>query len=69
VDVYRDLRRHPELSFQEKRTATGAGGQEDVLAVIAGLPSDHSPRYTPVIEPTLATGISALVAAASEWLG
>ncbi len=46
----------------------GAGGREDVLAVIAGLPSNHSPRYAPVIEPTLATGVSALVAAASEWL-
>jgi hippurate hydrolase len=33
------------------------------------LPSNHSPLFAPVIEPTLTTGIRALVAAAKEWLG
>ena len=32
------------------------------------LPSNHSPRYAPVIEPTLSTGIAALTAAARIWL-
>ena len=32
------------------------------------LPSNHSPHYAPVIEPTLGAGVTALVAAAREWL-
>jgi amidohydrolase len=32
------------------------------------LPTNHSPHFAPVIEPTLATGVQALVAAASAWL-
>ncbi|UOQ90882.1 amidohydrolase [Agromyces endophyticus] len=33
------------------------------------LPSNHSPKFAPVIDPTLSTGVTALVAAAREWLG
>ncbi|MWB99506.1 amidohydrolase [Agromyces seonyuensis] len=33
------------------------------------LPSNHSAYFAPVIEPTLSTGVSALVAAAREYLG
>ena len=29
----------------------------------------HSPRFAPVIQPTLNTGTAALVAAAMAWLG
>ena len=32
-------------------------------------PSNHSPRFAPLIEPTLSTGVTTLVAAAREWLG
>lgn len=32
-------------------------------------PSNHSPHFAPVIEPTLSTGVTTLVAAAREWLG
>jgi hippurate hydrolase len=32
------------------------------------VPSNHSPRYAPVIEPTLPIGIGALVTAARTWL-
>lgn len=35
---------------------------------VAELPSNHSPRYAPVIEPTLSTGVAALLAATREWL-
>jgi hippurate hydrolase len=31
--------------------------------------SNHSPLYAPVIEPTLTTGVRAMVAAARAWLG
>ena len=41
----------------------------DVIARVARLPSNHSPLFAPVIEPTLSTGVAALVAAAREWLG
>ncbi|MBT2517020.1 amidohydrolase [Streptomyces sp. ISL-90] len=33
------------------------------------LPSNHSPKFAPVIEPTLTVGVSTLVTAAREWLG
>jgi len=32
------------------------------------VPSNHSPRYAPVIDPTLANGVTALVTAARTWL-
>lgn len=32
------------------------------------LPSNHSPEFAPVIEPTLSTGVQALVVAARAWL-
>jgi metal-dependent amidase/aminoacylase/carboxypeptidase family protein len=32
------------------------------------VPSNHSPFFAPVIEPTLDTGVRTLVAAAREWL-
>ncbi|WP_308221713.1 amidohydrolase [Georgenia sp. EYE_87] len=32
------------------------------------VPSNHSPRYAPVVEPTLGLGVTALVTAARTWL-
>ncbi len=32
------------------------------------IPSNHSPYFAPVLEPTLSTGIRTMVAAAREWL-
>jgi amidohydrolase len=32
------------------------------------IPSNHSPRYAPVIDPTLRTGVAAVVVAALAWL-
>ena len=43
--------------------AAGATG-----SIPAELPVNHSPRYAPVIQPTLDTGTAALVAAALTWL-
>jgi hippurate hydrolase len=42
---------------------------EQARDIVDGLPSNHSPLYAPVIEPTIRTGVSALVAAARAWLG
>jgi amidohydrolase len=46
----------------------GANGAEQIAARMAQLPSNHSPLFAPVIDPTLSTGVSALVAAARVWL-
>jgi hippurate hydrolase len=34
----------------------------------ADIPSNHSPLYAPVIDPTLQTGVEAMVTAAMCWL-
>lgn len=35
---------------------------------LGDLPTNHNPRFAPVIHPTLETGVQALIAAASVWL-
>ena len=92
--VYEDLHRHPELSFQEHRTAgiaadwlrenayeviEGLGGTdpapfaaattvEQFVEVAGTIPSNHSPHYHPIPDPTIALGVQTLKAAAREWL-
>lgn len=46
----------------------GAADFEEIALRTAGLPSNHSPLYSPVIEPTLTVGVNALVAAAHTWM-
>lgn len=41
----------------------------DLFQVLGEIPSNHSPEYAPVIEPTLSMGVAALVTAARAWLG
>ena len=36
---------------------------------VSRIPSNHSPRFAPVIHPTLETGLKAMLAAAGAWLG
>ncbi len=43
--------------------------REQLAERVASLPSNHSPAYAPVIDPTLKIGTAALVAAAKHWLG
>jgi hippurate hydrolase len=33
------------------------------------VPMNHSPEFAPAVEPTLTTGVDALVVAARAWLG
>lgn len=40
----------------------------ELAALVAQQPSNHSPFFAPVPEPTLSIGVSALVAAAKHWL-
>ena len=35
---------------------------------LSALPTNHNPRFAPVIHPTLETGVKALVVAAHAWL-
>ena len=46
----------------------GAGDLDGIRAVTASLPSNHSPHFAPVIDPTLELGVQALVVAARTWL-
>jgi amidohydrolase len=41
---------------------------EEARTIVNGLPSNHSPWFAPVIEPTLRTGVTALTCAARAWL-
>ena len=36
--------------------------------VLSDIPANHSPRFLPVLQPTLRTGTEALIVAASAWL-
>ena len=49
--------------------AMGVSGAAGMVRAMEGVPSNHSPLYAPVIDPTLGNGVAALVAAAKEWLG
>jgi hippurate hydrolase len=46
----------------EYAAAHAAGTVEDTI------PSNHSPQFAPVLQPTLRTGVAALVGAAAAWL-
>lgn len=46
----------------------GLASLPEITAAVAALPSNHSPQFAPVIEPTLPLGVQALVAAAGAWL-
>ena len=46
----------------------GATTIGEIAARSRDVPSNHSPMFAPVIEPTLSTGIGALTAAATIWL-
>jgi amidohydrolase len=46
----------------------GATSIEEVAHIVESLPSNHSPHYFPVPDPTIRVGVGALVAAARQWL-
>jgi hippurate hydrolase len=46
----------------------GAADVEALSRVVASLPSNHSPLFAPLIEPTITVGVAALVASARTWL-
>jgi amidohydrolase len=46
----------------------GATSIEDIEHIVESLPSNHSPHYFPVPDPTIRVGVGALVATARHWL-
>ena len=42
---------------------------DEIRELTTSLPSNHSPQYAPVTEPTIQVGVRALVGAACAWLG
>jgi metal-dependent amidase/aminoacylase/carboxypeptidase family protein len=56
------------LGGAEPAAFAGATNAEEMAAIVAEQPSNHSPFYAPVIAPTLRIGVAALVAAACTWL-
>ncbi|MEG3630780.1 amidohydrolase [Streptomyces poriticola] len=56
------------LGGADPQVFDGAGDFAAVEHIARGLPSNHSPRFAPVVEPTLTTGVTALVRAAHTWL-
>jgi amidohydrolase len=46
----------------------GMYAKADKGGTLSEIPSNHNPRFAPVIHPTLRTGVEALVVAAQAWL-
>lgn len=42
--------------------------QARAAGTVKDIPDNHSPRYAPVLDPTLRTGLEAMLTAASAWL-
>lgn len=51
------------VDHETYRAAQAAG------SLTMDIPANHSPKFAPVIQPTLTTGTAALVLAAAAWLG
>lgn len=56
------------LGGADPATFADATSRAELLARVAAQPSNHSPFYAPVVEPTLSVGVAALVGAARIWL-
>lgn len=76
--IYTDIHSHPELSMQETRAPSAfwfVGGIDRQLYAKAQaegrtnkIPTNHNPRFAPVLDPTLHTGVEYMVTAAQAWL-
>jgi len=57
------------LGGADPAIAESACDGAELERIMADQPSNHSPRYAPVIHPTLEIGVGSLIVAAREWLG
>jgi hippurate hydrolase len=58
----------PSVFWTVGGTDTDAYREAKAAGRLSELPTNHNPRFAPVIHPTLETGVETLVAAASAWL-
>jgi amidohydrolase len=58
----------PSMFWTVGGTDPDAYRQAKEAGRLAELPTNHNPRFAPVLHPTLETGVETLVAAASAWL-
>jgi amidohydrolase len=58
----------PSMFWTVGGTDPDASRQAKEAGRLAELPTNHNPRFAPVLHPTLETGVETLVAAASAWL-
>jgi amidohydrolase len=56
------------LGGADPKPFAGATDIASLQRIVEGLPSNHSPLFAPVIEPTLQIGVTALVRATQTWL-
>ncbi|HZM66568.1 MAG TPA: amidohydrolase [Nakamurella sp.] len=56
------------LGGADPEAFAGAHTAADLMERMRGIPSNHSPHYAPIIDPTLRLGVTALVTAATTWL-
>ena len=54
--------------MRTRRRFAGVTDRDGLARVVRELPSNHSAQFAPVIEPTLSTGVKALVSATRTWL-
>ena len=57
------------LGGADSEQFAGLTSIEAIAEKVRAIPSNHSPLYAPVADPTLSIGAAALVSAAREWLG
>ena len=57
------------LGGADPQQYTGLASIAAIAEKVRTIPSNHSPLYAPVADPTLSNGAAALVSAAREWLG
>jgi hippurate hydrolase len=60
--------RVPSVFWFVGGTDPGTYAKAKSAGAIADIPTNHNPRFAPVIHPTLETGVEALVVAAQAWL-
>jgi hippurate hydrolase len=61
--------RVPSVFWTVGGTDPAAVAAATEAGTLAELPTNHNPRFAPVLHPTLETGIHTMVTAALEWLG
>ena len=54
--------------IEREENAATVDMMEQLAGKVDELPANHAPNFAPVIDPTLRTGITTMLAAAGAWL-